>query len=238
MPRTGRIVLPGYPHHVVQRGHNRQVVFAGEADYRRYLGHLQELSTTFEVRVHAYCLMTNHVHLLLTPGDADGALARLMKALAARTTRYRNKLEGRTGTLWESRYRSSPVQSDRYLLACVRYIELNPVRAGMVAEAADYPWSSYRQRIGLDGSAWIEPDPAYLGLGHSEQARRRAYEGFLHEAIPEGEWALIRESLQRGQLTGTQRFVDEVARIAGRRVEFRRPGRPSLSRGRRARSGK
>ena len=238
MPRTRRVVLPGYPHHVVQRGHNRQVVFAGEADYRRYLDHLQELSTKFEVRVHAYCLMTNHVHLLLTPGDADGALAGLMKALAARTTRYRNKLEGRTGTLWESRYRSSPVQSDRYLLACVRYIELNPVRAGMVAEAADYPWSSYRQRIGLDATAWIEPDTAYLGLGHSEQARRRAYEGFLHEAIPEGEWALIRESLQRGQLTGTQRFVDEVARIAGRRVEFRRPGRPSLSRGQKPRSGK
>jgi putative transposase len=231
MPRMRRVVLPGYPHHVVQRGHNRQVVFAGEADYRRYLGHLQELSATFEVRVHAYCLMTNHVHLLLTPGDADSALARLMKALAGRTTRYRNKLEGRTATLWESRYRSSPVQSDRYLLACVRYIELNPVRAGMVAEAAAYRWSSYRQRIGLDGGAWIEPDPVYLGLGDSEQARRLAYKGFLHDAIPEGEWALIRESLQRGQLTGTQRFVDEVARIAGRRVEFRRPGRPTLRRG-------
>ena len=113
MPRTGRIVLPGYPHHVVQRGHNRQVVFAGEADYRRYLGHLQELSATFDVSVHAYCLMTNHVHLLLTPQNEAGALARLMKALAGRTTRYHNKLEGRTGTLWEGRYRSSPIQSDR-----------------------------------------------------------------------------------------------------------------------------
>jgi putative transposase len=120
----------------------------------------------------------------------------------------------------------------------VRYIELNPVRAGMVSEAAAYRWSSYRQRIGLDGTAWIGPDPAYLGLGNSEQARRLAYKDFLHDAIPEGEWALIRESLQRGQLTGTQRFVDEVARIAGRRVEFRRPGRPSLGRGRTARSGK
>ena len=116
--------------------------------------------------------MTNHVHLLLTPGDVDGALARLMKALAARTTRYRNRLEGRTGTLWESRYKSSPIQSDRYLLACVRYIELNPVRAGMVQEAADYPWSSYRQRMGLVGDAWFHPDSGYLGLGDSEPVRR------------------------------------------------------------------
>ncbi len=238
MPRTGRIVLPDYPHHIVQRGHNRQVVFASEADYRRYLGHLQELSATHAVRVHAYCLMTNHVHLLLTPGDADGALARLMKALAGRTTRYRNKLEGRTGTLWESRYKSSPIQSDRYLLACVRYVELNPVRAGMVAEAAEYPWSTYRQRMGFDADAWFHPDPWYLGLGDSEPARRSAYERFLRESVPAGEWALIRESLQRGQLTGNQQFVDEVARIAGRRVEFRRPGRPSLSRDPEGRSGK
>jgi putative transposase len=238
MPRTGRIVLPGYPHHIVQRGHNRQVVFAGEADYRRYLGHLHELSATHEVRVHAYCLMTNHVHLLLTPGDVAGALARLMKALAARTTRYRNRLERRTGTLWESRYKSSPIQSDRYLLACVRYIELNPVRAGMVPEAADYPWSSYRPRMGLDANAWFHPDPGYLGLGDSEPVRRSAYKRFLREVVPPGEWALIRESLQRGQLTGNQRFVDEVARIAGRRVEFRRPGRPSLSRDPKGRSGK
>jgi len=237
MPRTGRIVLPGYPHHVVQRGHNRQVVFAGEADYRRYLGHLQELSATFDVSVHAYCLMTNHVHLLLTPQNEAGALGRLMKALAGRTTRYRNKLEGRTGTLWEGRYRSSPIQSDRYLLACVRYIELNPVRASMVAEAADYPWSSHRQRMGLDVDAWIALDAAYLGLAGSAPARRTAYGRFLRDAVPEEEWALIRESLQRGQLTGTQRFVDEVARIAGRRVEFRRPGRPPMSRSQKRKTG-
>lgn len=124
MPRTGRIVLPGYPHHVVQRGHNRQVVFATGEDFQHYLDDLRELRDRLDVRVHAYCLMTNHVHLLLAPGEDYGSgMARLMKALAGRATRYRNRLEGRSGTLWEGRYKSSPVQADRYLLACCRYID-------------------------------------------------------------------------------------------------------------------
>lgn len=138
MPRIGRIVLPGYPHHVVQRGHNRQVIFAADEDYQRYINDLRELKDAFGIKVYAYCLMTNHVHLLLEPGEAVADLGRLMKALAARATRYRNKLEGRSGTLWESRYKSSVVESDTYLLACCRYIELNPVRAFMVANAEDY----------------------------------------------------------------------------------------------------
>ena len=160
MPRMGRIVLPNYPHHVVQRGHNRQVVFAAEQDYQRYISDLRELKDVFGVKVYAYCLMTNHVHLLLAPGEAIAGLGQLMKALAARATRYRNRLEGRTGTLWESRYKSSVVESDTYLLACCRYIELNPVRARMVAEAGDYPWSSYRTRItDQSDSDWLDMDP-------------------------------------------------------------------------------
>ncbi len=129
MPRMARVVLPNYPHHVVQRGHDRQVVFAGAGDCRRYLRDLRELKEAFDVRVYAYCLMTNHVHLLLSPGERASGLGRLMKALAARATRYRNRLERRSGTLWEGRYKSSVVDSDAYLLACCRYIELNPVRA-------------------------------------------------------------------------------------------------------------
>ncbi|VVO20423.1 hypothetical protein PS833_04154 [Pseudomonas fluorescens] len=147
MPRTGRVVLPNYPHHVVQRGHNRQVVFADTDDFKRYLSDLRELKEAFGVKIYAYCLMTNHVHLLLAPGDIPSALGQLMKTLAARMTRYRNKLEGRSGTLWESRYKSSVVQSDTYLLACSRYIELNPVRARIALRAEDYPWSSYRLRL-------------------------------------------------------------------------------------------
>ncbi|AXA60797.1 transposase, partial [Pseudomonas thivervalensis] len=180
MPRMGRIVLPNYPHHIVQRGHNRQVVFAVAEDYQRYLTDLRELKDAFGVKVYAYCLMTNHVHLLLAPGESVAGLGQLMKALAARATRYRNRLEGRSGTLWESRYKSSVVQSDSYLLACCRYIELNPVRARMVADAADYPWSSYRARVGnVPDGHWLDADPCFVALGNTTAERCRRYEAFV-----------------------------------------------------------
>ncbi len=227
MPRMGRIVLPNYPHHVVQRGHNRQVVFAAPEDFQRYLDDLRELKEVFAVKVYAYCLMTNHVHLLLAPGDSAAGLGQLMKALAARATRYRNRLEGRSGTLWESRYKSSIVQTDAYLLACARYIELNPVRARMVAEPADYLWSSYRDRMGLtEYGDWLDVDPCFLALGRHLTERRERYEGFVKQAVKPEEVSLIREALQRGQLTGSARFIDEVEQITGIRIEQRGQGRP------------
>lgn len=229
MPRMGRVVLPNYPHHVVQRGHNRQVVFAEAEDFQRYLSDMHELKDVFGVKLYAYCLMTNHVHLLLAPGDSVAGLGQLMKALAARATRYRNRLEGRSGTLWESRYKSSVVQSDAYLLACCRYIELNPVRAQMVADAADYPWSSYLARVsGTPESCGLDADPCFVALGNTEEARCRRYEDFVRQAIPVGELQLIRDSLQRGQLTGTSRFIDEVEGIVGLRIERRGQGRPRV----------
>jgi putative transposase len=185
----GRIVLPNYPHHVVQRGHNRQIVFAADEDYQRYLADLRELKDAFGVKVYAYCLMTNHVHLLLAPGESTTGLSQLMKTLAARATRYRNRLEGRSGTLWESRYKSSVVQTDTYLLACSRYIELNPVRARMCAEPGDYPWSSYRGRISEDAPA--------DGLGADPVERREWYAAFVRQAVPEDETRLIRDALPR-----------------------------------------
>ena len=226
MPRMGRVILPNYPHHVVQRGHNRKVVFAGEADFRRYLDDLRELRDLYEVRVYAYCLMTNHVHLLLAPGESVTGMGKLMKGLAARATRYRNKLEGRSGTLWESRYKSSPVQSEQYLLACCRYIELNPVRAHMIEEPGEYLWSSYRQRVGIDEDNWLDRDPCYMGLAETESERRQYYNRFILDSIPVRELTVIRKALQRGQLTGNIKFVNEVEKILGRRVEFRGQGRP------------
>lgn len=227
MPRMGRVVLPNYPHHVVQRGHNRQVVFAAELDYQRYLADLRELKETFSVKVYAYCLMTNHVHLLLAPGDSIAGLGQLMKGLAARATRYRNRLEGRSGTLWESRYKSSVVDSDAYLLACCRYIELNPVRARMVSDVIDYPWSSFRARIcSKPDDSWLDMDPCFIALGDTAAERIRRYKEFVRQAVPEQEIRLIRAALQRDQLTGSGRFVDEVERVLGRRVELRGRGRP------------
>ncbi|TLX54284.1 transposase [Stutzerimonas nosocomialis] len=227
MPRMGRLVIPNYPHHVVQRGHNRQVVFAADEDYQRYLADLRELKEAFGVKVYAYCLMTNHVHLLLAPGEAIAGLGQLMKALAARATRYRNRLEGRSGTLWESRYKSSVVQTDTYLLACSRYIELNPVRARMVADPSEYRWSSFNSRITVGQSTgWLDTDPCYLAIASTAQQRSERYQAFVRGAVSQAELSLIREGLQRGQLTGDSRFVDEVERIAGLRIERRGQGRP------------
>lgn len=225
MPRMARVVVPNYPHHVVQRGHNRQVIFAARDDYRRYLETLRECKKRYGIAVHAFCLMTNHVHLLLTPSESS-SLGKLMKRLAGRQTRHQNRLEGRSGTLWEGRYKSSLVDHDEYLLACSRYIELNPVRAGIVGVPEDYQWSSCRYRFGADVCDWLDLDPAYLALGATEAERRRQYREFLEAAIPRGQSELIREAAQRGQLTGGEAFALEVAEIIGRRVERRGQGRP------------
>lgn len=230
MPRMARVVLPHYPHHVVQRGHNRQVIFAERQDYQRYLDTLREFKAKYGVAVYAFCLMTNHIHLLLSPRESTG-IGKLMKRLAGRQTRHRNRLEGRSGTLWEGRYKSSLVARDDYLLACCRYIELNPVRARIVAEPQDYVWSSCRYRFGTDAADWLDRDPGYLSLGGDEAERRRHYREFLLAAIPDGEWKLIREAVQRGQLTGADRFTQEVAGILGRRIERRGRGRPVKSSG-------
>jgi len=227
MPRTGRILVPEYPHHILQRGHNKQVVFADSQDFSFYLSNLEELKYQFDIQVHAYCLMTNHVHLLLNPGKKTSNLSKLMKTLAARTTRYRNRLENRTGTLWESRYKSSPVQNDEYLLTCCKYIELNPVRARMVDHPGNYVWSSYNQRIGNNSSNnWIDFDPAFLSLGGSDALRTGAYTKFVTDSLTNSELEFIRGAIQRGQLTGNNRFVDEVEEIIGIRVEQRMRGRP------------
>ena len=225
MPRIGRIVLPHYPHHIVQRGHNRQVIFAEPRDYERYLQTLAEFKDVYGVQVYAFCLMTNHVHLLLAPETVAG-LAKLMKRLAGRQTRHHNRLEGRTGTLWESRYKSSVVDTDEYLLACSRYIELNPVRARMIATPEEYRWSSCRYRLGQVSCEWLDQDPCYLALGHTNAERQERYRQFLRAAVPSGEWELIREAVQRCQLTGKNSFVDEVEKILGKRIEKRSPGRP------------
>lgn len=228
MPRTARIVVSHYPHHVVQRGHNRQAVFAEPRDYARYLATLREFKQEYGVKVYAYCLMTNHVHLLLAPEDSTG-IGKLMKRLAARQTRHHNHLEGRTGTLWEGRYKSSLVDRDDYLLACCRYIELNPVRACLVVDPADYRWSSCRYRLGADSASWLDPDPCFMALGETDAERRARYREFLQMAIPDDEWTLIREAVQRGQLTGDAHFNEEISNVIGRRVVSRGQGRPRKS---------
>ena len=170
--------------------------------------------------------MTNHVHLVGDPGGDPDALGRLMKRVAGRQTRYVNRLEGRTGSLWEGRYKSSPIHMDNYLLACCRYVELNPVRACLTESAGDYPWSSYASRVGAKHDPLVDPDPCYLALSDDARGRADRYRQWVSEGVPEEELAKIRRAVRRGQLTGGGRFVDEVENRIGRRIEDRGPGRP------------
>lgn len=226
MPRCARIVLPDYPHHIVHRGHNKQAVFLVDADYRCYLNTLIKWRARLGVRIYAFCLMTNHVHLIVDPGSDESRLAELMKNTAAQQTRYFNHRHNRTGTLWESRYRSSPIETDCYLLACSRYIDLNPVRAGMVVKPDQYAWSSYSAKIGQISIPWLDLDPCYLALAPNAQQRSQAYKDFVESEVPKGEWELIRNALHRGQLTGTRPFVERVGKQTGRDFELRGRGRP------------
>ena len=211
MPRTTRILISDYPHHIIQRGHNRQVVFICDEDYLYYLDTLREWKEKLGCKLYAYCLMTNHVHLVIDPGKNGGNLSLLMKRLAGRQTRYVNKIEKRTGTLWEGRYKSSPIDTNEYLLTCCRYVELNPVRAGIVADPAAYRWSSYPVKVGLTRQEWLDFDPHYLGLASTARAREERYKMWMYETIPEEELKQIREAIQRGQLTGGSKFSEDIA---------------------------
>ena len=225
MPRHRRIALPHLPHHIVQRGHNRNAVFNTSADRTAYLETLAEFRGVSGIRVYGYCLMTNHVHLIVDPGAEPANLGRLMKRLAGRHTRRINRLTQRTGTAWNGRYRCSPIETDAYLLACNRYVELNPVRAGLVAHPVEYPWSSYRAKVGFGECAWLDLDPVYLALGRSRERRQAAYRDIVGRDVPPAELELIRTALQRNQLTGSDRFISEVERRFGRRIAHRGPGR-------------
>ncbi|MHB1349285.1 MAG: transposase [Desulfobulbaceae bacterium] len=228
MPRQARLLLANCPHHIIQRGHNRQVIFAGDDDYLYYLDALKDWKARLGCKLYSYCLMTNHVHLVLDPGDQPENISLLMKRLAGRQARHVNRLEGRTGALWEGRYKSSPIQADRYLLACCRYVELNPLRAGMTDDPASYRWSSCPAKTGRVQGNWLDFDPFYLGLAATPEERALRYREWLQQTVPEGEWKLIREATQRGQLAGNGKFVDEISTKLGRRLDPRGPGRPRM----------
>ena len=227
MPRKARIVLANCPHHIIQRGHNRAGVFAEDGDYHYYLENLSEWKTRLGCCVYSFCLMTNHIHLIVDPGDNPDNLGLLMKRVAGRQTRLVNRLERRTGSLWEGRYKSSPIETDRYLLACSRYVELNPVRARMVASPNQYCWSSYCAKVGERMLSWLDRDPCYLALGNTDTERQTRYRSWVASDIPETEVPLIRQAVQRGQLTGSGRFISAIEARIGRRVESRGRGRPS-----------
>lgn len=225
MPRRARITLPGVPLHLIQRGNNRQACFFADDDYRFYLDWLAEYAAKTGCRIHAYVLMTNHVHLLLSSGMADGA-GTLMKALGQRYVQYVNRTYRRSGTLWEGRFRSCLTQEEGYLVACQRYIELNPVRAGMVAHPADYPWSSYGANAEGKENRLLTPHPLYLALGADEFERKAAYRDLFRHELEPGLIDAIRSATNGNFALGDGRFGSQIALALGRRVVPGKSGRP------------
>jgi putative transposase len=228
MSRHKRLILPAVPLHVIQRGNNRGPCFAGEADYLVYLTLLRQYADEAACHIHAYVLMTNHVHLLLSTDSRTGPSV-LMRRLGQHYVQYFNRRHRRSGTLWEGRFRSCLVDSERYLLVCQRYIELNPVRARMVDAPEVYPWSSYRANaLGVDDPL-VTPHPVYASLGTHDVDRYAAYRHLFLEELSEQLLKEIRHAGNSSRPLGPASFLEEVTHAAGRQLVQRRRGRPRSS---------
>jgi putative transposase len=227
MARLPRLTVPGYPHHVIQRGNNRQTIFGDTPDYELLLSLIDEHARKQQVAIHAYVLMSNLFHLLATPETLEG-IPQMMQAVGRRYVRNFNLRHGRSGTLWEGRYKSTLIQAERYLLACMVYMDLNPVRAGMVAEPAQYGWSSHQHYVGLRMDKRITPHPLYWELGNTPFARDEAYAALVRDGIPEEQKRALTDSALRGWALGEPDYVADLQRRTERRVVPGQAGRPRL----------
>jgi putative transposase len=225
MPRHARLAVAGIPWHIIQRGNNRTACFYCADDYHRYLQDLAGQATKFGCHIHAYCLMTNHVHLLITP-ERQNSAGLMMKHLGQRYVQYINRTYRRSGTMWEGRFRSCLAQSEHYVLTCYRYIELNPVRAGMVEHPADYPWSSYRFNGQGMANALLSQHPLYRALGQSNEERCRQYRELFQAHLEPELIDEIRQATNGNYVLGDSRFSAEVEAMLQRRVTPGKAGRP------------
>ena len=230
MPRPPRLQLAEVPLHIVQRGINREPCFFTDEDYYCYLHWLEESARACGCAIHAYALMTNHVHLLLTPAES-GAPSRLMQSLGRRYVQYANRFYRRTGSLREGRYKSSVVQAENYLLACSRYIELNPVNAGMVVDPGQYRWSSYRANGLGQVDVRLIPHSLYQGLGKESQERCLAYRALFRPELDAEAATDIRQALQLGMPVGNKRFAEAICAQLGIRHNSGKQGRPDTVKG-------
>jgi len=223
MARLPRICLPGIPQHIIQRGNNRQVCFGSEEDFAAYAHWLDECARKNRVAIHAWVFMTNHVHLLVTP-ESEGGVSRMMQTLGRYYVRYFNHTYQRSGTLWEGRFKSCVVDAEAYLLLCQRYIELNPVRAGMVSVPEAYKWSSYHANgLGKPAKLWT-PHHLYQALGATDEDCSTAYREIFSGQIDLAALKQIRQATNTGMALGNDRFKMEVERLAGRRVHLLKRG--------------
>lgn len=227
MARLPRLSVPAYPHHVIQRGNNRQAIFLADDDRRQILELIEAHARQFDVAVHAYVLMDNHFHLLLTPSTQDG-LPLLMQAVGRRYVRYFNDRHGRSGTLWEGRYKSTLIETERYLLACMVYIDLNPVRAGMAAQARDHVWSSHAHYAGLHSDRLLTPHPLYWQLGNTPFAREAAYARLVQDGLSAQQQQALTDSVFKGWALGGEAFVAELQKKTPRRLSKGQAGRPPV----------
>jgi putative transposase len=225
MPRLPRLTMPNVAQHVVQRGNNRQAIFFAEEDYSTYLDYLREALPKNDCQLFAFVLMTNHVHLLVS-GKIPGVVSALMQSIGRRYVRYCNAKYQRTGTLFEGRFKSSLIDSERYLLTCMRYIERNPVRAGMVSDPAEYPWSSYRHHIADLSNPMLTEPREYLRLDLNAEQRALAYRAFFKKPLASGDLDAIRAHLHKDCALGSSRFQQKIERASGRRANIVQQGRP------------
>ena len=225
MPRKPRMYLAGVPCHVVQRGNNRDACFFADNDYRFYLDVLGDACRRYQVDVHAYVLMTNHVHLLVTPRTVEG-VSRVMQSLGRRYVQYVNKAYRRCGTLWESRHKASLVDAEEYLLACYRYVELNPVAAGMVNHPGDYRWSSFASNAWGRHDGLVCPHPLYLALGEDVSSRQACYRALFASHLSKDLVQDIRTALDFSMPLGNERFRQQIERALGRSIGQTKRGRP------------
>lgn len=225
MPRQPRFYVPGAVLHIVQRGVDRAAIFRNASDRRHYLDCLAFAATKHRAAVHAYVLMSNHVHIVLSPSDECSA-PRMMQVIGRRYVARFNFLASRTGTLWEGRYKAAIVDTDAYLFACMRYVELNPVRAGMARHPAEFVWSSHRANIGLTRDALITPHSAFVDLAHDDAARWRAYSGGFTDGMNDELLDSIRDATRHQWALGNAAFRTRVTNLSGRRAERLPRGRP------------
>lgn len=228
MARLPRYFLPGQPQHMIQRGNNRTPIFVADDDYACYLDCLTAATQRHGADIHAYVLMTNHVHLLITPQHPE-SLPRILQSVGRRYVQYFNYTYQRTGTLWEGRYKATLIDSAQYLLRCYRYIELNPVRARMASTPGEYRWSSYRHSAYGVIDTVITDHPLYRALGANDHERQAAYRALFANHLEDSHLTEIRDATNKAWVLGSDRFTNEVAALAQRRASPLSKGRPKKS---------
>lgn len=225
MARLPRLTLANMPHHIIQRGNNSGEIFVDAQDRLAMLDQVREMARRFDIDVHAYVLMPNHFHLLLTPKTEQG-VPQFMQALGRSYVRYFNNRHGRTGTLWEGRYRGTVLQAEHWLLPTMVSMDLNPVRAGLVQRAVDWPWSSYAHSAGLRSDALISPHALFWALGNTPFARDAAYVKAVEAGLDRDTQEQISHSALRGWALGEPEFIENLQQKTERRVVRQKSGRP------------